>query len=398
MNRIDKNNPSQAWIDSIRTRYPCEQEIDRVLTRKLLRRAGPAYAPVSLERLVSGLKGLLKKELNDPFEIREARWLTGGASKLQVAIRLDWVKPGVGRTETPMVIRMEPAESIVETSRLREFELIRAVNGVLPVPPVYWIDTEGEYFPYPAIVYGFAEGVAKPTGVISNVTGLGINYGTDLRPKLAEQYVDHLALLHTWDWRGAALDSFDKPVPGVQAVEWHLNWWERVWEEDVNRDVPLMRLTASWLRENMPATEHLSIQHGDYRAGNFLFDERQGRITSWLDWELAHIGDYHEDVAYTLLPYLGHSSEDGAVLLVSGMMSHEALCERYQKSSGLTLNPKTLDYYLLFQAYKAAVIILASSYRPARNAKTHQDLLLTWIMGLGYSILDFIRDKLEEIA
>jgi len=398
MQRIDKNNPSQAWIESIRTRFPCEREIDRVLTRKLLRRAGPAYEPVSLEALVNALQRLLRKTLREPFEIRDARWLTGGASKLQVAIRMDWVQPGVGRTETPMVIRMEPAESIVETSRLREFELIRAVSGVLPVPPVYWIDAEGDYFPYPAIVYGFAEGVAKPTGVVSNVTGLGINYGPELRPKLAEQYVDHLAWLHTWDWRGATLDSFDKPTPGVQALEWHLNWWERVWEEDVNRDIPLMRLTASWLRENMPVTEHLSIQHGDYRAGNFLFDEKQGRITAWLDWELAHIGDYHEDVAYTLLPYLGHNVENGSELLVSGMMPHEALCERYEKTSGLTLNTRTLDYYMLFQAYKAAVIILASSYRPARNAKTHQDLLLTWIMGLGYSILDFIRDKLEEVA
>jgi hypothetical protein len=49
-------------------------------------------------------------------------------------------------------------------------------------------------------------------------------------------------------------------------------------------------------------------------------------------------------------------------------------------------------------AYRATVIVIASSYRPARNGKTHQDLLLAWIMGLGYTILDFLRNKLEELG
>jgi hypothetical protein len=37
---IDKDHPSSEWIEALRRRYPCEQEVDRVLTRKLARRAG----------------------------------------------------------------------------------------------------------------------------------------------------------------------------------------------------------------------------------------------------------------------------------------------------------------------------------------------------------------------
>jgi len=398
MQIIDKNNPTEAWIASLRRRFPVEREMDRVFTRKLQRRNGPAYTPVSLETLCSSLKSLLNATLKEPFEIVDAKWLSGGASKLQASLRLDWHQPGVGRTMTPLVIRMEPAESIVETSRLREFQMIKAMEGLLPVPPVYWIDEDGSYFPYPAIVYGFAQGVAKPTGVTSNVTGLGINYGPELRKILAPQYVDHLAMLHTWDWRRADLSSLDVPQPGTQAIEWQLNWWERIWEEDSERDIPLMRLAAAWLRDNMPATERISLIHGDYRAGNFLFTENDQRISAWLDWELGHLGDYHEDVAYTVLPYLGHLAEDGKTMLVSGMMPLEALYERYERTSGLKINRKTIDYYQVFNAYKAVVIVVASGFRPTKNGKTHQDLLLNWIMGLGYTILAYLRDKLEEIG
>ncbi|CAG4884779.1 conserved protein of unknown function [Georgfuchsia toluolica] len=395
---IDKNHPSPKWIASLRKRFPCEKEMDRIFTRKLQRRNGPSYSPVSLETLCASLHSLLANELKDTFEVRDAKWLSGGASKLQVAFKLDWNQPGVGRTITPMVIRMEPAESIVETSRLREFQVIRAVGEILPVPPVYWIDQDGTHFPYPAIIYGFAEGVAKPSGVVSNVTGLGTNFGPEVRKVLAKQYVEHLAKLHTWDWRKADLSSLDVPALGTDAISMHLNWWERIWEEDSNRDIPLMRLAAIWLRDNMPTVDRLSLVHGDFRAGNFLYTEHDDRITAWLDWELAYLGDFHYDVAFTTLPYFSHYSEDGSTLLASGMMPVQALYEAFEKASGLTIDQKTIDYYHIFQSYRTAVIVIASGYRPARNGKTHQDLLLTWVMGLGYPVLAYLRDKLEEVG
>lgn len=394
---IDKNNPSPEWIADLRQRYKTEAEIDRVLTRKLERRSGPGYSPVSLDTFTASLNALLHAELKDPFEIREVRWLSGGASKLQVAFKLDWNQPGVGRTLTPMVIRMEPAESIVETSRLREFQIIKAVGEILPVPPVYWIDAEAKYFPYPTIIYGFAEGVVKPSGISSNVSGLGINFGPELRKVLGKQFVEQLATLHTWDWSKSDLSSLDVPPLGKRTFADHLNWWRRVWEEDCNRDVPLLRFAADWLDENMPAAERLSLIHGDYRAGNFLFTEHDQRISAWLDWELGHLGDFHEDVAYITRPDLSHLAEDGKTVLFSGLMTDEAMYAAYEKASGLTINRKTIAYYHIFHMYRSAVITLASGYRPAVNGKTHQDILLSWISGFGYINLEMLRKMLEEV-
>ena len=107
MPTVDKNRPTQEWIEQLRQRFPCEREIDRILTRKLVRRAGPPFSPVSLETLIEGTRALLRSKLTDDFEISEARWLSGGASKLQMAFKLSWNQPGTGRTTTPLVLRID---------------------------------------------------------------------------------------------------------------------------------------------------------------------------------------------------------------------------------------------------------------------------------------------------
>ncbi len=398
MAKPNKSLPTREWIEQLRRRFPCEKELDRILTRKLQRRAGPPYSPVSLETLVSGTEALLRSQLKDGFEITKAQWLSGGASKLQMSFLLKWNQPGVGPTTTPMVLRMEPSESLVETSRLREFQIIKAMQDVVLVPPAYWIDPDGSYLPYPAIVYGFVTGVTKPSNVVSNVSGLGTDLGPALRPILAPQFVDCLARIHLFDWRRAELGAFDRPAPGtVEAAEWQLNYWERVWEEDINEDVPLMRLAIAWLRKNMPVADSISVIHGDYRTGNFLYTEHDNRISCWLDWEMAHLGDRHEDIAWVHNITYGHYAEDGKTFLICGMMPESEFCAAYEKASGLAIDQTRLRYYKIKNAFQIATIALATPYRVAGGGKSHQDILVAWIMGAGYPILNDLRLLLEEV-
>ena len=395
---VDKNRPTHEWIEHLRKRFPCEKEIDRVLTRKMQRRAGPPYSPVTLETLVKGTEALIRSEFKDSFEITEASWLSGGASKLQMAFKLTWNQPGVGHTTTPMVLRMEPSESIVETSRLREFQIIKAFEGVVPVPPAYWVDPDGQYLPYPAIIYGFATGVTKPSTATSGVTGVGTYLPPELRPVLGAQFIEHYALIHNFDWRKAAnLTAFDKLEPGLHPIELQLNWYERLWEEDANEDVPLMRLAMAWMRANMPPVDKVSVVHGDYRTGNFLYTEHDNKISAWLDWELAHLGDRHEDIAWTTALTFGCMAEDGKTFLVGGFMPKEEFYAAYEKASGLTIDRKKLKFYEIFNTYKSANICLGTGSRVARNGKTHQDILVAWLSGISYMVMNELRTQLEEV-
>ena len=398
MHGVDKNHPSAAWIEHLRQKFPCETTVDKVLTRKLQRRAGPPYRQMSLETLVTGVQQLLEAELQDPFEIANARWLVGGASKIHMAFELTWNLGDVGRTTRSLVLRMEPAESTAETSRLREFQILKAFDGVVPVPAVYWVDDEGKYFPYPALVCGFVDGVTKPTDMPPDLaSGFGTIFGTALRPVLGTQFVEYLAKIHTLDWRTADLSTLDAPALGTQAAEWQLNCWERVYEEDMHEDIPLMRLTMAWLRENIPSADHISLIHSDYRAGNFLYTEHDNRISAILDWELGHLGDRHEDLAYTAMPLFGHAIDDGKTFLVGGLLPEDEFYARYEELSGLTVDRKRIDYYYVMGLYKLITLALGTMYRISSCSKTHHDILMAWLIGVSYPMLEMLRTRMEEI-
>jgi len=392
-----KDRPSTEWIQSLRRRFPTEREIDRILTRRMERRSGPGYKTLPLPELVACIEALVRDRIGTSFSIGDARWLSGGASKVQMAFTMEWDRPGVGYEKTAMVMRMEPAESIVETSRLREFQLLKAFEGVVPVPHGFWCDSEGKHLPYPGMICSFAPGVTKPTEASGGVTGMGILMPPAVREKLAPQFIQHLCTIHGFDYSGAGLDAFDVPRAGTtQCAEWCLNYFERVWEEDCEEDLPMMRTIASWLRRNLPQLDAPVMVHADYRSGNFLFTEHDTRISAILDWELGHIGDRHQDIAWTTTRAFGSLAEDGKTFLVSGLMPETEFFESYERASGVRLNPRTIRWYKIFNAFSLAVMTLATGYRAARNGKTHQDVLVTWVIGVGYSFMDEIRELIEE--
>ncbi len=291
---------------------------------------------------------------------------------------------------------MEPAESIVETSRLREFQLIRAMQGVVPVPPVLCCDEDGEHLPYPGLIYGFAEGAAKPSASGSGVSGTGISLSPDLRAALAPQFIGHLAAIHRFDYRSADLSAFEAPRPGTQSAAWGVDWWERVWEEDGDEEIPLLRLAAGWLRQHLPVLDRPCIVHSDYRLGNFLFTEHDARITALLDWELGQIGNRHQDLAWTTSRAFASLAEDGKTPLVCGMLRQAEFFAAYERASGLPVEPHSLRWYQIYNNFMLSILLIGSGYRVARNAKTHQDVLVTWLIGLGYSVLEEMRTQIEE--
>ncbi|RUT77596.1 phosphotransferase family protein [Marinobacter sp. NP-6] len=405
MNAADlRQHPTDAFIEELRKRFPTDAEVDKVLTRKMVNRAKrtDGYTPVALEELVAGVSRLIEANISGPFSVAKPRWLSGGASMIQMAFDLKWQGPNGGEAEhvTPMVLRMSPMEPVVETSFLREAEIVEFVAeaGIMPVPPCYWIDEKGDYLPYPAIIYGFVTGVAKPSKIPSTqVTGVGLNFGPELRPKLASQVVSQLARLHAFDACGLTIAGFDPVHPGSNAsVVKEINWWHRVWEEDRGEDEPLIQVAANWLKRNAPPLDHVSIVHNDMRSGNFLFDEEKAEITAWLDWELVSLGDRHQDLGWLTGPQFGHFAEDGKTFLASGLMPKDELLKAYEQATGLPVDPVRMKYYDVMNTWKAAIIVMATGYRVANGGKSHQDVVVSWLSAIGYLLLAGLSQTLKE--
>lgn len=395
----DRNCPTPAFIERMRAAYSVEQEMDLMLTRKMQRRADPAYAGASLARMTEHLYAFLGEVIDGPFTISDQRWFAGGASKIQMGYTLAWIAPGRGPSIDRMVVRMEPSESVNSTSRRREFQLLVAFEGVVPVPHAYWVDDQARHFPEPALLYSFCDGIAKPRASASGrIAGIGTNFGPELRKQLAPQFVGHLASIHAFDFASADLSAFDVPSVGTtESALKQLDRARRIWEEDRGEDLPLVEVAANWLERNLPILDRVSVVHGDYRSGNFLFDEKSLQITTVLDWERGYLGDRHRDLAWTANHAFGHMAEDGKTFLASGLVPLDEFFETYEKLSGLTVDPVRLRYYTIFNSYQLVVSAIASAYRVVSLAKTHQDILLASAEPVGYLAAEQLRKTLEEL-
>jgi aminoglycoside phosphotransferase (APT) family kinase protein len=399
MNNLEiRSRPTAEWIADLRARYPVERTVDEALTRKLMRRASGAAVKTDLLDLRARLDAFLARRIEGPFEVRNLAVLTGGASKEQFSFEIDWNCNGERRTGERMVLRREPGESVVESDRLREFQLVAAMRDIVPVPTAYWLDHTGEELVRPTLIYGFASGVQKPPSGSSNVTGVGIEFDAEHRAAIGPQMIDYLARIHNFKGGDADLSAFDVPEIGTtQDITWQINWWARVWEEDMYEAVPLVTIAEQWLRANRRPLDVLSLVHSDYRTGNYLFDPATKKITAVLDWELGYFGDRHFDLAWLLMPAFTTPDENGAPLHAS-IFPRDEFIAAYQEASGLAVDGERLHYYTVLALWKGVILTLGSALRAAGGLKSHHDVVLAWFGGLGYPMLESLRRALAEVT
>ncbi|HEY5852628.1 MAG TPA: hypothetical protein VIW24_00910 [Aldersonia sp.] len=91
-------------IARLRSAYPTEDEYDRMLTRKMQRRSSGGFRNYGIDPITSALEAVLAAKLEVPFRIADGRWLTGGASKIQMGFTL--IHDG-GRDSEDLVVRMD---------------------------------------------------------------------------------------------------------------------------------------------------------------------------------------------------------------------------------------------------------------------------------------------------
>ena len=325
------------------------------------------------------LTAFLRTHADADAEVADVTQMSGGGANECYGFRLIHQ----GRSER-LVLRIKSQGACCETDVEREFSILSAVADTLPVPAPKWLSLDPETFGAPAMITGFVEGVSAPTAGVPLATGLGTVYGSRLSALLAPQFVRHLAALHTLDVSGAALDGFDVPRSGTtEAIDWRLAFWDQAWEEDAFEAHPTITMTREWLWRHRPVVDQVSVLHGDYRNGNFLFDEDSGEISAIIDWELCYLGDRHSDLAYAMLPAWGSPGTSGE-FLNSGLIEKERFIAEYERESGLSVDRDRLDYYMVYALYWSVISLIATAPRNADLRMTQLDVMYNVIYpGLG---------------
>lgn len=379
--------------DIAAVRHDLEPSIARMLDRKATATTDPTpYSPVGPDAIAGPLTEFLQR-YDARIGVGQVNLMTGGASKEQYSVEI--LRPD--NPPEQVVLRLDAMQSVMETDRLREFDALRLVAPYVDVPEALWVDSTGATFGRPFLVASFVTGVAKPSGRANDsVSGLQTDLDDELRLALSSQFVDRLARIHSVPVTEGSTGSLGVPSSDpLEAARWQVNWWTRVWREDAVASFPLVAVIEEWLRANMPPHDGLVVVHGDYRTGNYLFDEESRTITSILDWELAHIGDHHEDLGWAVQRMYSTAGPAGE-RLVTGLMPREELLTRYEQASGRRVSPQSLHYYEVLCAFKSLVATLASSVRAARDSHSHQDVLLSWLASCGYIFAADICDLIER--
>jgi aminoglycoside phosphotransferase (APT) family kinase protein len=277
--------------------------------------------------------------------------ISGGASRETYRFVLAWTDEAGGARSRKMILRRDPPASLIDTERRIEFAAYRAFHGSsVPVPEMLWLEEASEALDHPFFIAEEIAGFQASPGLL-----------------WAEPYVGTLEALGERKW--TILGEIAKADPAalgltevMPAVEreacWdrELSYWEGVLDEDEAEPLPIIRAAIRWLRANPPPpAQKISVVHGDYRTGNFLYDD-QGAIHGILDWEMAHLGDPLEDLGWGLNPLWSFGRG-----LAGGLLSQEKAVAIWERASGLTADPAALHWWTLFNCVKGQAIWVSSA-------------------------------------
>jgi len=175
-----------------------------------------------------------------------------------------------------------------------------------------------------------------------------------------------LARLHAVDWRGRGFEFLGVPAPGRGAAERELARWEQRIARAGFAPLPLLADALAWLRQSVPATDEITLVHGDFRLGNWLVEQRGDGATllGVLDWEMVHLGDPLEDLAWCSCElWRGGTPWAGA------MLPPEEFHAAYARASGREIDEGRMAFYRVLAVVKMIAIML-TGIRAFRDGRT----------------------------
>lgn len=160
---------------------------------------------------------------------------------------------------------------------------------------------------------------------------------------IAAEVMAELARLHAHPTAGITLDGGSNGHRIADHVRAELAIWRAMLDE-TGRPDPLLTLALGWLDKNLPDPDGtVTLVHGDAGPGNFLFEH--GRLTALIDWELAHLGDPMEDLAWFSMRCVMEPVPDFA-----------AAIRAYERAAGQPIDRARLRYHRVLVSARVVVI------------------------------------------
>ena len=108
-------------------------------------------------------------------------------------------------------------------------------------------------------------------------------------------------------------------------------------------DRPVFALAFRWLEDHLPPPVAPVLLHGDFRMGNIMVDANG--LAAVLDWELAHLGDRHQDLACGCINSWRFGHIDRPAF---GAGQLDDLWAAYERESGVVVDAARFRWWLVY--------------------------------------------------
>lgn len=251
---------------------------------------------------------------------------------------------GQAQTEK-MILRRDPPASNVDSDRQHEFLSYQAIYGHgVPVPKMLLLENDAAHF-------GGAISIAEDMRGFHNSEYQFQEAAWQPKlPHVAKQFYNCMGDLAAVDVAKLDLSFMPATTRETTALQELENWVEKL-EKNTVEPEPICAAAIRHLRRWQPVATKLAMVHGDLRAGNFLYND-DGDLIAVLDWEMAHLGDPLEDLAWSLNRAFCFGKDDRR----GGLVSRAQAIAHWEETSGIKVDEKALHWWELFACIKGQAI------------------------------------------
>jgi aminoglycoside phosphotransferase (APT) family kinase protein len=262
------------------------------------------------------LAAALEPVLGGPVAIDGLHRLTGGAS------RETWAFTADGQE---LILRRDPPRRANAPHVMRlEAEAMRACRRAGLRAPEVLVHDDGTLLGTAGLIMRRVPGETIPRRILRD------DAFAAARRTLVADLGTFLAGFH-------AIDPAE--VPGVATRTGLDGRWES-YERVVDRSTVFER-AYDWLAANQPPPSEPCLVHGDLRLGNLIVGP--DGLAAVIDWELVHVGDPLEDLAWLCLK----AWRFGAPLEVAGLGTLDELVAAYESAGGRRVDRDALRWWLV---------------------------------------------------
>lgn len=297
--------------------------------------------------LLARLEGFLRDKLGPGTRVAAARRLTGGASRDTWAVDIE------GPTgPQSLILRRDMGGEIQDEALDRAGEhavLGRAHAAGGRVPRPRWVCMDRDILGAPFFVMDRLEGESVGRRVVREPALAAA------RQALPGQMGEQLARIHALPTAG--LDFLPRPSPGQSPAAAALRQ-AAAQLAALGEPHPVLELALRWLRPRAPACEAPVLVHGDFRVGNLMVGP--AGLVGIFDWEFAHVGDPHEDLAWPCVRAwrFGHDH-----LRLGGVGGDEPFFAAYEAHAGRPVDRAAVRFWEVVGNLRWAVGCIAQAHR-----------------------------------